>query len=301
MNFEELLSTGKPLLSRLATRAKVWTALLALALFSAAAHAAPPGLVYVVTVGAEGPQFGAVDLANGEYLPIGKPAPAELANLVWWKGSLLSLATSDPYAGDLVKINPFDGTVSVIGSTGLGYNAFSLAEVKGKLYLTDFENNLYTVDPHTGAAKLLAATGMPADPQTPFSTNPNGTVNLCDQAIYGLDGSLYATFDSFNIDPVTLVLDKDPADATVSPALYRINPSTGAATLVGPTYLQLGAAVALGGKFYAFRLSPTGFSDEGPIAFSELYTMDLSTGQLKFLRIVDTAAGIIFGAAPVIP
>lgn len=301
MKPELLPIISKSPFSRFAVLSKAWVALLALALFSTAAHAAPPGLTYVITIGPNGPQFGAVDLANGRFLPIGKPAPAELADILWWKGSLLSLAVSDPYAGDLVRINPINGQVSVVGSTGLGYNAFSLAELNGKLYLTDVSGNLYTVDPHTGAATFIAATGIPADPEIPFTTNPNGTLNLCDQSFYAKGGSLYVTFDAFNIDPATLVIDKDPADVSVAPALYRVDPSTGAATLVGPTYVQIGATVASGGQFYAFRLTATGFANGAPTAFSELYTLDVTTGQPQFLRTIDPAAGIIVGAAPLIP
>jgi hypothetical protein len=285
-------------LSKLATLSNALIALLVLTLVPAVANAASPGLVYVVTVTATGPQFGVVDLANGKFLPIGKPEPAALSNLVWWQGSLLSLATSDPYAGDLVRIDPFTGEITVIGATGLGYNAFSLAETRGKLYLTDFSNNLYSVHPHTGAATLIAATGMPPDPSIPFTTNSDGTFNLCDESVYHLDGKLYATFDSFNIDPVTLLFDKDPANATVSPALYRIDPSTGSATLIGPTNLDLGAAVAVDGEYYAFRLSFTGFTAGFPTAFSELVKLDLATGQTKFVRLIDPSAGTIFGAAP---
>src|SRR5271170_6290674 len=132
-------------LSRLTTLSQVLVAVLALTFTATAASA--EHLVYVVTVSPNGPQFGAVDLTTGRFVPIGKPEPAELSNLVWWKGSLLSLAASDPYAGDLVRINPLNGKITVIGSTGLGYNAFDLAEVHGKLYLTDFSNNIYSVDP----------------------------------------------------------------------------------------------------------------------------------------------------------
>jgi hypothetical protein len=301
MKPEVLSATSKTVSSLFTALSRLWIALLALTLFSTAAHAAPPALVYVVTLGANGPQFGAVDLGSGRFLPIGKPEPAQLADLVWWKGQLLSLSLSDPYVGDLVRINPFSGAMTVIGSTGLGYNAFSLAESGGKLYLTDVTGNLYSVNPHTGGATLVAATGMPADPTVPFTSNSDGTLNLCDQSFYGVGGSLFVTFDAFNIDPATLVINKDPANPSVTPALYRINPSTGVATVVGPTYIQFGSTVALGGKLYAFRLSPTGFADGAPVAFSELYTLDVSTGQPTFLRFIDSDSGIIVGAAPVIP
>ncbi len=300
MKLEKFVSRDS-ILPRLAALPKIFAALLALTLLSTAAHAASPKLVYVITTGANGPQFGAIDIANGGFLPIGKPEPAQLADLVWWKGSLLSLAVSDPYAGDLVRINPIDGKLTVIGSTGLGYNAFSIAALGNKLYLTDISGNLYTVDPKNGGATFLAATGMPPDSVPPFTTNSDGTLNLCDQSFYAVGSSLYVTFDAFNIDPATLAVNENPSNISVSPALYRINPSTGAATVVGPTYLQFGATVEVGGKFYAFRLSPTGFAGGAPTAFNELYTLDVSTGAAQFLRVVDPSAGIVGGAAPVEP
>ena len=297
----KLSRTRKPFVSRLAALSMLWIALFAITLLPTAAQAAPPQLVYVVTAGSNGPQFGAVDLGSGRFLPIGKSAPAELSDLVWWKGSLLSLAVSDPYAGDLVRINPRNGSMTVVGPTGLGYNAFSIATVGDVLYLTDFSGNLYTVDARTGGAKFLAATGIPPDTTIPFTTNSDGTLNLCDQTFYAMGGSLYVTFDAFNLDPATLALDKSPSNVSISPALYRINPATGAATMVGPTYFQFGATVALGGSFYGFRLTPTGFAYGAPTAFSVLYTLDVTTGQASFVRVMDPAAGIIFGAAPVVP
>jgi hypothetical protein len=251
----------------------------------------------VVGLGPSGPQFGTVDLASGRCRLIAN-TPETLANLVWWNGSLLSLATSDPLPGYLVKINPATGEVRAIGATGLGFTAFSLAAVNGQLYLTDFSANLYRVDPQTGVATFIRATGMPPDPNVPFTTNADGTFNLCDQSFYGVGGKLYATFDSINVLPTTLEVDKYPADATVSPALYRIDPSTGIATLVAPTYLYLDAFVRVNGTIYAFDGVITGFPGGFPAAFSELETIDLTTGAVTFLRNVDVGAGVIFGAAP---
>jgi len=259
---------------------------LALILFAASAGAEP--WVYVVT---SNNQFGAVDLATGAFHPVGAPTPEGQANLVWGPdGSLLSLT----YSGNLERIDPATGETTVIGATGLGSNAFDLAEVRGKLYATDFSNKIYSVDSKTGAAQLLRATGIPPDPTIPFSTNPDGTVNLCDETLYGVGGKLYATFDSFKVDPVTLKIN-----SVVDPNLYEIDPSTGAATLVAPTRLNLGASVEVNGKFYAFHIVITAWTNSGPQGQSQLVTLDRENGKTRFVRDIDAAAGAVFGAAPV--
>jgi hypothetical protein len=61
--------------------------------------------------------------------------------------------------------------------------------------------SLYSVDPGTGVATPIAATGMPPDSHIPFTFNDDGTFDLCDESLYGVGGQLYATFDSFAIDP----------------------------------------------------------------------------------------------------
>jgi hypothetical protein len=296
-----IVNAGKSIfLSKLSIPAQALMASLALFLFAGSASAGPS--VYVVGTGPKGPEFGTVDLASGRFHHIADTQfannPVSLSNLVWWHGSLLSLAASDPIPGYLVKINPENGEITPIGPTGLGYNAFDLAEVKGKLYLTDFSNNIYSVDPQSGNATLIAATGMPPDPNTPFTLNADGTFNLCDESFYGVGGKLYGTFDSFNVLPTTLEVDKYAADATVSPALYQIDPSTGAATAVGPTHLFIGATAEVNGTFYGFKGIITGFPGGAPAAFSELVTLDLATGAVTFVRVVDVSAGVIFGAAP---
>jgi len=139
---------------------------------------------------------------------------------------------------------------------------------------------------------------MPPDPTQPFSTNPDGTFNLCDESLYGVGGKLYATFDSFNVDETTLAIDENSADATVSPALYQIDPLTGVAILVGPTNLFIGASVEVGGKFYAFKGVITGFAGGFPEGYNELIILDLATGKVTFVRNIDVNAGVIFGAAP---
>jgi hypothetical protein len=259
---------------------------LSLAWLATTANAAPA--VYVVTANN---QFGVVDLASGSFRAIGAPTPEGQSNLVWGSsGSLFSFT----YSGNLETINPSTGATTVIGATGLSHNAFDLAGVNGKLYATDFSNNLYSVDSHTGAATLIGATGMPPDPSIPFTINPDGTWNLCDESLYGVGGKLYATFDAFTIDPTTLAIK-----TKVAPDLYWIDPSRGLATLVGPTSLNLGASVEVGSNFYAFRLVPIGFDPiYGPISRSELDTLNLADGGTAFAANIDPSAGAIFGAAP---
>ena len=195
---------------------------------------------------------------------IGNANPDGQANLVWGNNNSLYSLT---YTGNLETINPSTGAATVIGATGLGYDAFSLAGVGGKLYATDFQNNLYSVNAETGAATMIGATGMPPDPTIPFTINPDGTWNLCDETLYGVGGKLYATFDSFTIDPNTLAIK-----TVVAPNLYWIDPKTGLATLIGPTSLNLGASVVAGGQFYAFQNVITAWSPYGPVGQSELYT-----------------------------
>lgn len=265
-------------------------------LFAPSARAAP--LVFVVT-GSQ--QFGTVDLANGHFQPIGNLTPDGMGNLVWWHGSLLSLTTTGADVGSLAKINPATGAVTDIGPTGLGFNAFDLAEVRGRLYLTDFSNNLYSVDPASGVATPIAATGMPPDPNIPFTFNSDGTFNLCDEGLYGIAGKLYATFDSFAIDPTQT--PPTIAHEYVSPRVYQVDPFTGATRVVANTDWQLSAIIDVDGKVYAFRAVIDGFdfNFNFPIGHAEIVTLDLKTGQTSKVADIDPNLGLgpIFGAAPV--
>jgi hypothetical protein len=251
---------------------------LALVLFSVcvAASAGAEPLVYVVTApssldclsdmpapaGTNCGQFGTVDLVNLVRGP---------------NGSLLSVT----FFGDLESIDPTNGTVSVIGASGLGGLQNELAELHGKLYMTDFSNNLYTANPATGAATLIGPTGIAAVPP--------GEV-LFDETLYGVKGKIYATFDALDFD-LTVV---------IAPKLYRIDQSTGVATFVAPTMLSISASVNVRGTFYVFKeVAPA----PAPPALSsgEVFTLDLKNGRTRFVTNIDKTATAILGAFPVPP
>jgi len=281
---------GLATLGKLSTM--VW---LALVLCAASASAAP--FVYVVTLSQ---QFGTLDLANGNFHAIGNPMPDQMTNLVWGpNGILYSMTVTGSDAGSLAKINPRTGEVTDIGPTGLGFNAFSLAGIHGKLYATDFSNNLYNVDERTGEATLISATGMPPDPNIPFTFNSDGTFNLCGQGFYPVGKELYATMVAFAIDP-----NQTPpsiAHVFVAPALYRIDPTTGNATYVAETDLTLTAFVDVDEEVYGFRGALDGFDTtyDFPIAHAEIVRLDLRTGKTGKPIEVDPSIGPIFGAAPI--
>jgi outer membrane protein assembly factor BamB len=261
-----------------------------------AATAAP--LVYVVTITQ---QFGTIDLASGQFHAIGNGTPDALSNLVWWKGSLLTVTISGANVGSLARIDPSTGAETIIGQTGLGFNIFDLGAANGKLYVTDLSNNIYSVDPGTGVATPITATGMPPDPTIPFTFNDDGTFNLCDEGLYGANGKLYATFDSFALDTTTA--PPSIAHSHVSPALYQIDPMTGDAKFIARTEWNLTALVAVERTMYAFHgvFDAWDSTFDFPIGHAELVTLNLATGETRKLTDLDPSLGIILGAAPVRP
>lgn len=213
---------------------------LGLALFMASASAGPIFFAVSTNYNTFTGEFGTVDLTTGAFNQIGGAIPDPLSGLVpASNGTLLGLSAS----GNLDSVNPATGAVSVIGATGLGNLAGVLGQLNGTVYATDLDNNFYTVNPTTGAATLIGPTGLPPCPSL------SSPIEVSDEMLFADGGNLYLTFDGINV--VTLAL-------VDSPELYQINPSTGVATLVGPTALGLNAAVLLNGTVYGFDYGYTG-------------------------------------------
>jgi hypothetical protein len=246
-------------------------------------HASPKhDVAFVVTAGY---QFGTLDLRTGEFVPI--PVSPDLADLGIGNGlvqgsgrPVLSLA----FSGDLDKINPFTGEAARIGATGLadcsapGSYAPSCAnfigQFDGRLFATDFAQNLYSVDPRDGTAKLIGPTGVPPLTFAPFSENPDGSVNVYGESLFGSHGKLYAYF-------VTLALNFATGEFTIfppGPAIYQIDPATGQTTKVASTD-SLSFMANVNDTIYGFD-GGTGL----------VVTVDLATGHTKTVSVVHGAA-----------
>jgi outer membrane protein assembly factor BamB len=212
-------------------------------------------VVYVINAPANGPTdsalFGTANLSTGTFTQIGAPArvggSAGLAPGP--NGLLYTLAVG----GDLDAIDPATGITKDIGATGLAdctapsspcgpKSANALASLAGVIYATDFANNLYRLNPTTGAATLVGPTGIPAAP-TPLTVNENGSLNGFVQGLFAADGKLYSTFEAFTFDGTTFAT----TSILEAPKLYLIDPSTGTTSIVGPTDFNLEAAAQVGG------------------------------------------------------
>lgn len=204
-------------------------------------------------------------------------------------GFLYTLAVG----GDLDAIDPATGVTKDIGPTGLAdctaptspcgpKSANALASLGGVIYATDFANNLYRVDPATGAAILVGPTGIPAAP-TPLTVNPDGSLNGFEQGLFAADGKLYSTFQAFTFDGSTFATKS----ILEPPKLYLIDPATGTTSAVAPTDFNLEAVAQVGSTVYAFK----DFDNQ-------IVTLNLANGQTSLVGSFDPALGFVTGVAP---
>ena len=254
-------------------------------------------LVYTLTnnpsTGAAG--FGAANLATGAFVPIGPGLPGDLGHaLVPAPGpSLLSLA----FSGRLYAINPHTGVASVVGLTGLGdcttpaspcgpNSANTIGKLDNRYFALDFDQNLYSLDPATGATKLIGPTGIPRITFVPISIDPsNGKLNVFEENLFSFEGKLYANFDTGQLD-----LTNGSETAVVPAALYQIDPKTGAAAMIGPTDVGLLTVMNVNDRIYAFDAPHDRF-----------VMVDMATGRTKAMSNVDPSAGEICGGTPARP
>jgi hypothetical protein len=253
----------------------------------------PNRMVYVVT---NGVQFGAEDLHSGAFVPIGPGLPPEDAGVGLVPapgGSLLTLA----FTGDLIGVSPLTGAAVLIGKTGLTdcstpdslcglSSAGFLGHVGEKIYATDFANNLYSVDPKTGAIRLIGLTGIPAITGNPNKQNPDGTFNVFDTNLFSFRGKLHAIFDGFKFDPNT-----NTVTPIIPGAIYEIDTKTATATWVASTALGLTSVVTVGDTVYGFdALAGTN---------GEIVTIDMKTGETNPVSPIDPAIVIaVCGSTP---
>jgi hypothetical protein len=264
---------------------------LALTLSTVAAKATP--VTYVL---ADSGQFGTVNLSTGSFTQIGATITVPTGGLVQGpSGNLISLG----FDGTLNSINPITGLLTNIGPTGLGdcatpaspcglNSANTLGKVGSTIYATDLANKLYSINPATGAATLIGATGIPALPFIPHALvpgDPDGSFYIYDESLFEFGGDLYANFDSGIFDPTTFTPTQ-----FVAPELYKINTTTGLATSISPTVFGLEGITNVNGTIYAFDL---------PIG--AIVTLNLSDGSTNYVSDADPNAGLVSSATTFTP
>lgn len=217
-------------------------------------------------------QFGVLVIGTGTFAPI-----ADLPNSAQGIGrdeqGRLYVVDAE---NNLVQVNAQTGHTTVIGNTGVttpgpvgpAVDVFA-SMATGELFLMDYANNLYSVDPKTGAATLIGATGIPAITSPLYSS--------------GFSGNCTSLF--FTIDEV----DQD-LNQLQGPSLYRIDPQTAAATLVGPTAPFMPGGAFIDGQLYGFSLDLRDFGFGGPQVFS----LDTHTGAATAVSDLNVSA--VWGA-----
>ncbi len=231
-------------------------------------------LAYTVALKDTFNQFGVLDIGTGTFHPIaGLPNPAQGIGRDA-EGGIYIVDSNN----NLVRINPGNGKTEVVGSTGVttpGPVGPVLVDVfaslaNGELFLMDYSNNLYSVNPRTGAATLIGPTGIPPIISPIYSSSLAGD---CKNLFFTID----EVDENFN--------------QILPPTLYRIDPGTGAATLVGPTAPVMPGAGFIDGALYGFSLNRRLFGGtEGPHVFS----IDTSTGVAALIS--DLSVDAIGGA-----
>jgi hypothetical protein len=218
-------------------------------------------------------QFGVLFIGSGTFTPIAD-LPKSAQGIGRDEHGRLYIVDVE---NNLVQVNGLTGRTKVVGNTGvtttgpLGPTAVDVfgSMATGELFLMDYANNLHSIDPKTGAATLIGATGIPPITSPLYSSGFSGNCN-----------SLF-----FTIDEVDENLNR-----LQGPSLYRIDPHTAQATLVGPTASFMPGGALIGGQLYGFSLDLREFGLGAPQVFS----IDPDTGTATVISDLNVSG--IFGA-----
>jgi hypothetical protein len=112
------------------------------------------------------------------------------------------------FNGNLESINPNVGSSKLIGATGLSdcstptsstcgaTSPNTIGSLGGNIYVTDFQNILYSVNAATGATQTIGLTGIHALPFVPLTSPSAGLLNIYDETLFASGRVLYATIDA---------------------------------------------------------------------------------------------------------
>jgi hypothetical protein len=223
----------------------------------------------------ESDAFGTIDLASGAFSSLGTTTTT-VAGLAVNKSTLYAagfLGDSNGVISSLYSVNPTNGALTTIGSTGISVHDFgatknaSTASGTSQFYaLTSSNGNdtgtaiLWSISA-TGVAKMIGSTGQSFDPKGWDALSNNS-------------GTLY--FDD---------------NAT----LFTLSLQNGMATKVGtgtdPNGAEMGALLFLNGALYGGENSPSG----------AVTTLSLTTGAATTVPGSSAVSGAFFGLAPTIP
>ncbi len=212
-------------------------------------------------------QFGLVDLSNGNFTLIGS-LTASLVGLGESGNVLYGLDST----GNLVTIDKTTAAATQLGNLGITATVFSSLST-GSLFAVDNSWTLWSIDPVNVKATSVRTikvnnTALPA-------LGGYGYAN----GLAGDSASLYFTLDLWSSNPGDVLTDK----------LYRIDPATGAATVIGPTNQEdIAGAAYIAGALY-------GFTGDFVSLPHKIVTLDTSTGASTFVTDVSGIASL-YGA-----
>lgn len=204
-----------------------------LASVSAATAATP--LAYVAW---ENSDFGILNLKTAAFTKCGNfgfggtgDVPVGLAI-----GPLKSLLTEEQGTGVVYSVNPANGGLTEVGASGAP-GAFGFGSTKKVIYQIMSNQDVYTVNATTGAAKAIGNTGLNTGSLAAISTGSSTLYITNDLGLFSVNGKTgTATLVSNPAAlgaPVYVGKQWYIAGGNTQQQLYTLNPSNGAEVLIG--------------------------------------------------------------------